>query len=150
MGKAVKATQKGYYGGKIRVEGETFIIDDPEQFSEEWMEDPNAPVEEEEPWSEGFGAVEVEVVPLQHGIESITIPVEAYAPPDGLTADNLTVEHIHDFVAAYHPNAKEDELTAKGFVKKDVIAREMGFEISSKLYGLYMNQADAVGNQQAT
>lgn len=33
----VKATQRGYYGGRIIERGETFAIADEKQFSKEWM-----------------------------------------------------------------------------------------------------------------
>jgi hypothetical protein len=41
----VKATQRGYFGGRIIERGETFAITDEKQFSDEWM----AKVEAEKP-----------------------------------------------------------------------------------------------------
>lgn len=38
MSTTVIATRRGYYGDKIRDEGERFEINDPKHFSEYWME----------------------------------------------------------------------------------------------------------------
>ncbi|MCG5241395.1 hypothetical protein ACIU1J_27645 [Azospirillum doebereinerae] len=37
----VRATQVGYFGGKLRQPGEAFAITDPKAFSKEWMEEVN-------------------------------------------------------------------------------------------------------------
>jgi hypothetical protein len=34
----VRATAKGYFGGKLREPGETFTLSEEAQFSKEWME----------------------------------------------------------------------------------------------------------------
>jgi hypothetical protein len=51
----VRATQKGYYGGKLREPGEIFSITHVKAFSQEWMEavgwDPKAPAEPAPPES---------------------------------------------------------------------------------------------------
>ena len=150
MGKLVKATAKGYYGGKVRLKDETFELKDEEDFSEEWMEDPNAPPEEADEGSEDpLGAFpNIKFVPVFD--EETGGAVEpTYTPPEGLNSDNLTVEHVLDFAAAYRDQAEEDELSAKGFIKKVAIERHMGVDVTPKVYALYMNQADAIGTQQA-
>ena len=142
----VRATDRGFYG-QLREAGEVFILEDPKLFSKNWMEslEPSETSGDDgtEIWANAVFDVTYEVT------EDDFTPEMEYTPPPGLTSDNVTSEHVLQFAEIYVPYAEQDELTAKGYLKKKTIEKHMGVEISPRIFSFYTQQANVLVSDQS-